>query len=384
MKAQILQAQKMEALGMLAGGIAHDFNNILAIILGYTELAYMDTPEGSPARPALQEVLKATQRGRELVQQILAFSRRGEQDKIPVQVGPVIKGALRMLRASLPTTIDIKADVTSKGVVLAEPNQIYQVVINLCSNAAHAMRENGGTLGVGLSDVVVGPEAALPRLDLQPGSYVKLTVEDTGHGIPAETIDHIFDPFFTTKGPGVGTGLGLAVVHNIVKCHGGVIGVQSYPGRGTAFQVLFPVINGEPAVDATEHTHPPHGRERILFVEDEPSLAGAMKKMLEQLGYEVDCRVNGMEALEVFCLQSEKRPYDLVITDMTMPHLTGADLAGKLLELQPGLPVVLCTGFSELINEERFRSIGIQDFLTKPVCMTELAATIRKVLNKSL
>jgi PAS domain S-box-containing protein len=381
-EAQLRQAQKMEALGTLAGGIAHDFNNILGIIIGYTEMTIMNEGEESRYQKNLQEVLKASNRAKDLVQQILAFSRRTEQERKPVQVGLIVKEALKMLRASLPSTIEIKMEVSSPAVVLADPTQIHQVLMNLCTNAAHAMREGGGVLQVSLTDVHLEAESILPHSGLQPGPHVKLTVKDTGHGISPAILDRIFDPFFTTKEPGVGTGLGLSVVHGIVKSHGGAIEVESQPDKGTTFQVVLPTLESSPGLEPVETSPLPRGQERVLLVDDEPLLASVAKEMLEHLGYKVDYRTNGIEALEAFRFQLAKKPYELVITDMTMPHLTGAELAGELLKLQPDLPIILCTGFSERISEEKAYSLGIQGFLVKPVLFKQLAEMTWKLLHK--
>jgi PAS domain S-box-containing protein len=381
-EAQLRQAQKMEGLGTLAGGIAHDFNNILGIIVGYSEMVHMDADEGSPVRENLREVLKAAGRAKDLVRQILAFSRLGEQEKKPVQVGLIVKEATKMLRASLPSTIEIQMNVASKGVVSADPTQIHQVLMNLCTNAAHAMRDAGGVLGVSLTDLPFEPESSLPHPDLLPGPYVTLAIKDTGHGIEPSILDRIFDPFFTTKEPGVGTGLGLSVVHGIVKSHGGVIEVKSLPGKGTTFQVFLPCMESAPGPQALEAAPLPRGRERILVVDDEPVLAMITKQMLEHLGYEVDYRTNGIEALEAFRHQSKEKPFDLVITDMTMPYLTGTDLAKELFKLQPDLPILLCTGFSEKVDAEKAGRLGIQGFLMKPVVVRELAEMARKALDE--
>jgi PAS domain S-box-containing protein len=381
-EAQLRQAQKMESLGTLAGGIAHDFNNILGVIVGYTEIARWETPEGSPLRKSLQEVLNAANRATELVKQILAFSRQREQEKKPVQVGFIVKEALRMLRASLPSTIEILTDVDTAIVAEVDPTQIHQVLMNLCTNAAHAMQENGGILSVSLGSVHLGPEAIQPHSGLQPGPHVRLTVKDTGHGIPSPALDRIFDPFFTTKGPGVGTGLGLAVVHGIVKSHGGTIEVESSIGNGTSFHVLLPATEDASSPEVVLFTPLPRGHERILVVDDEHALAVATKKMLERLGYKAEFQTSSIGALETFRLRLGDNPFDLVITDMTMPHLTGLDLTRELLQDQPDLPVILCTGFSEKINEEKAKGFGIQGLLMKPFILRELAELIRKVLDK--
>lgn len=381
-EAQLRQAQKMEALGTLAGGIAHDFNNILGVIFGYTEMASYELPKESRLYGDLEQVLKAAHRAKELVQQILTFCRRSEEGKKPVQVALIVKEAMKMLRASLPSTIEIKSNVASKAVVMADPTQIHQVLMNLCTNAAHAMRDKGGVLEVSLNDVRLSPEAILPHWNLLPGLYQELVVKDSGHGIDPAFLDRIFDPFFTTKEQGEGTGLGLSVVLGIVKSLGGVIEVESTRGEGSAFHVLLPSA-GSPAVrEIVVPAHLYRGEERILIVDDEPELVMLTKQMLENLGYKVDYRMNGFDALEVFRAQLSENPFDLVITDMTMPRLTGVELAVELRKMQPDLPVILCTGFSETIDEERAKSLGIKGFLMKPFVLNEIAELIRKVLSE--
>ncbi|MFZ2448432.1 MAG: response regulator [Syntrophobacteraceae bacterium] len=379
-EAQLRQAQKMESLGTLAGGIAHDFNNILGIIVGYAQMAQWNAGEGNKASGDLQQVLRAAGRAKDLVQQILAFSRQHGQEKNPVQVGLIVKEALKMLRSSLPSTIDIQSNVASKSTILADPTQIHQVLMNLCANAAHAMGD-GGTLEVNLMDIHLRAEDVPPHSGLQPGPHVCLTVKDTGVGIDPAIIDRIFDPFFTTKGVGVGTGLGLAVVHGIVKSHGGSIDVGSLPGKGTTFEVFFPTIGRTRNVEQTGGPLP-RGRGRILVVDDEPALAMVMRAILERLGYAVDCRTSSVEALDAFRNQPADMPFDLVITDMTMPQLTGAELARQLHQLQPDLPIILCTGFSDRIDAEKAKELGMRGFCLKPVVLKDLAELVRKALQR--
>ncbi|MDR3553429.1 MAG: PAS domain S-box protein [Syntrophobacteraceae bacterium] len=380
---QLRQSQKMEALGTLAGGIAHDFNNILGIIMGYTQLAMYDSDSGKPARPKLDEVLKATYRAKELVKQILAFSRRSEQQKLPLQLGTIVKEAMRILRPSLPSTIEIKTNVTSNATILADPTQMHQVLMNLCTNAAHAMQDQGGVLEVALADIESGPGAWASRKGLQPGQYVELTVRDSGQGIDPSIIDSIFDPFFTTKEQGKGTGLGLSVVHGVVKSHEGAISVASTPGKGTSFTVLFPVIKTDCApLENAGRFSLPCGPERILVVDDEPVLAEMTRQMLTELGYQAVFRTNGLEALEAFRHQPEDKVFDLVITDMTMPHFTGVDLAREICAARPEVPVILMTGYSEKIDAERAGEMGIAEFLLKPVTLKKLAVAVRKVLDR--
>ncbi|MFZ0944892.1 MAG: PAS domain S-box protein [Syntrophobacteraceae bacterium] len=379
---QLRQAQKMEALGTLAGGIAHDFNNILGIIFGYTELARWSISDNLPATEKLDEVLKAADRAKELVKQILAFSRQGEIEKKPVQVSLVFEEALKMLRATIPSTIDIRSDISSRSTVLGDPTQIHQVLMNLCTNAVHAMRDQGGTLEVTLVDIFMEPKVGDRYSGLHEGLHVQLIVKDTGHGIGPAIMDRIFDPFFTTKEAGVGTGLGLSVVHGIVKGHGGVIQVESEPDKGTMFKVLFPAAESAFSSDGVEPSLP-QGHERILVVDDEPGLAAAMGDMLESLGYETLRRTSSLEALETFLNQPANQPFDLVITDMTMPGMTGLGLARGLLQLKPELPIIICTGFSEHIGPERIGKLGIKGFLMKPVTLRDLAVLVRSALDET-
>lgn len=379
--AQLRQAQKMEALGTLAGGIAHDFNNILGVIIGYSEMALTETDDPVLVKQDLQGVLKGAERAKELVQQILAFSRGDEPVRKPVQVSLIVKEALKMLRASLPSTIEIKQDILSVALAMADPTQVHQVMMNLCTNAAHAMRQNGGVLDVSLTDVSFGPASPPPHRDLKDGSYVKLTVRDTGHGIDPSIIDRIFDPFFTTKGLGIGTGLGLSVVHGIIKSCDGVILVESVPGKGTAFTVFLPATGtaGEKPVDSSMSL--PRGNEHILIVDDEPALAKITARLLESLGYNVEYCFSGADALDAVRAQGST-PFDMVITDMTMPRLTGVDLAKRLHDQNRDLAIILCTGFSDQIDIERAEGFGIHGFLSKPVVLKTLAALVRKVFDQ--
>ncbi len=379
---QLRQAQKMEALGTLAGGIAHDFNNILGIIVGYTELASWSMPDNLRAKDQLGEVLKAANRAKDLVQQILAFSRQGEKEKRPVQVSLIFKEALKMLRATIPSTIEIKLDISSRSTVLGDPTQIHQILMNLCTNSVHAIDNQGGILEVTLDDVFLEPKVGDRYSNLQGGLHVQLTVKDTGHGIDPAIMERIFDPFFTTKKAGVGTGLGLAVVHGIVKSHGGVIEVESKRGKGTTFKVLLPAAESKGSSEVVEPSLA-RGQERILVVDDEAGLAAAMGHMLESLGYETFCCTSSPEALEAFLNQPGEQPFELVITDMTMPSMTGLGFARELLRLKPELPIIICTGFSEHIGPERIEKLGIKGFLMKPVTLRDLAVVVRKVLDET-
>ena len=378
---QLQQAQKMEAIGTLAGGIAHDFNNILGIILGYTEMTLIcDGAESGFLEKNLSEVIKATHRAKDLVQQILAFSRQSEQECQPVQVSLIVKEALKMLRASLPKTIEINQAIDSVGVTMSDPTQIHQVIMNLCTNAHHAMREHGGILEVTLKNVDLDAGTEIQQKGLQPGPYIELTVSDTGYGIDAAVVDRIFDPYFTTKPLGEGTGLGLSVVHGIVKGIGGAIEVKSTPGKGSTFEVFLPRIErGYTKAEDISAVELPRGRERILVVEDENALLKVMAQMLERLGYKAVLASSSVHAFELF--RENPDGFDLVVTDQTMPQQTGAELAKKILMLRPDIPVIICTGFSDLINQEIAEGIGIREFIMKPINIKNLAATVRKVLD---
>jgi len=381
MEAQLQQVQKMEAIGTLAGGIAHDFNNMLGIIVGNTELAMNDVPEWSPARHNLQEARTACLRASDVVRQILAFSRQGAQGLKPLRIGPIIKDSLKLLRSSIPTTIEIRQDISSKSdTVRADPTQINQVLINLCTNAAYAMWDEGGVLEVSLENIELDEDAVTQYLDLTPGTYVRLSVSDTGCGIEPKVMKRIFDPYFTTKPVGEGSGMGLAVVHGIVKGHGGDISVRSEPGNGTTFDVLLPETKGEPEAEVEISVGIPRGNERILFVDDEKAMVDAIPSILERLGYQVVARTSSIEALEAFRVKPGR--FDLVITDYTMNNMTGAELAKELLHLRPDIPIILCTGFSEQIDEEKAKEMGIRAFVMKPIVTSQMANTIRNVLDE--
>ncbi|HUH67387.1 MAG TPA: ATP-binding protein, partial [Syntrophales bacterium] len=364
-----------------AGGIAHDFNNILSAILGYTEMAITQTKGGDPCRHYLDQVYNAGERARDLVKQILAFSRRHEQEKKPVLVGSIIKEGIKLLRSSLPTTIKISQEIKDKSImILADPTQIHQVLMNLCTNAAHAMREKGGILDIRLVRQEIASLEASRALGLSEGSYAKLIVSDTGYGIDASIMDRIFDPFFTTKGPGEGTGLGLSVVHGIVSDCGGAIDMSSEPGKGTTVTVYFPLIHAEEPMQERTLGVSAGGSERILFIDDEAILVELGSAILESLGYQVTPRTSSIEALEAF--RANPHGFDLVITDMTMPNMRGDDLAKELLKIRPDIPIILCTGFSEMISEEKARNLGIRQFIMKPISKEGLSRTVRGILDR--
>jgi PAS domain S-box-containing protein len=383
LEAQLQQAQKMESIGTLAGGIAHDFNNILSPIILYTEMVLEDLPGESPLRFNLKEVYNASIRAKDLVKQILTFSHQAEQEKIPLIINSIIKEALILLRASLPSTIEIRQNIkVEDGLVLADPTQIHQILINLCTNAAHSMRERGGVLEVSLVDVDLHLEDTDHTVDLVPGQYIKLTVSDTGHGIEPTIMDKIFDPYFTTQEKGKGTGLGLSVVHGIVNTHGGHISVYSEPDKGARFDVYLPLFDLSDIKAETVSTEKlTIGNEHILLVDDEKPIIDVVQQMLERLGYQVTVRTSSIEALEAFRASMDK--FDLVITDLTMPNMTGDKLAEELMNIRPDIPIILCTGFSENMSKKRAESLGIKGFLMKPIVTSELAKLIRDVINKS-
>jgi CheY-like chemotaxis protein len=364
----------------LAGGIAHDFNNILSAIIGYTQLAMDDVSEPLKARKELKEVLKASDRAKDLVSQILTFSRKTDARYSPISLHKTVMDTIKMMRSVLPTTIDIRQDLLDHGMVMADPTQIHQVMLNLCTNAAHAMDKTGGVMEVRLRRLNIDEGTQSPEPNLPLGSYLRLSVSDTGHGMSPEVMARIFDPYFTTKEIGKGTGLGLAVVHGIVQSHGGTITCTSTPGKGTTFDIYLPeILSEEVVVRHHEEKSLPMGTERILFVDDEPILVELAKKMLSKLGYTVVTRSSSFEALELF--QKDPDRYDLVITDMTMPGITGDKLAQKFMEIRHDIPIILCSGYSEYISEDKAKKIGIREFVMKPLEMNELARTIRKVLD---
>lgn len=377
-EAQLRQSQKLEAIGTLAGGVAHDFNNILGAITGYMELTLLDISNKDKAEYYLNQALSAANRAKTLVSQILTFSRKHEKQLILVNITPIVKEALKFLRSSLPSTIKIVQKINPlNGGVLADPTQIHQVIMNLCTNASHAMREKGGVLEVKLEELsVINDEN---ELELEEGNYVQLTISDTGHGISQKNLEKIFDPYFTTKKQGEGTGLGLAVVQGIVKNCGGLIEVSSQPTQGTTFQIYLPLISKAPSSIAEQKPSPPKGTETILFVDDEVSITEVGKKLLEHLGYSVEIHTNSLDALEA--VRSGDKNFDLIITDQTMPHLTGDELARRILKIKPDMPIIICTGFSESIDEEKSKQIGIKAFLMKPLELNELAAAVREVMD---
>jgi PAS domain S-box-containing protein len=379
---QLQQAQKMEAIGTLAGGIAHDFNNILSPLVGYSEMLKGDIPSDSPLQSYIDEILHAALRSRDLVKQILAFSRQGDQDIKPIKLQPIAKEALKLLRSSIPTTIDFQQDIDPDcGVVVADPTQVHQIIMNLAANAYHAMEDTGGRLTVNLKQVRLESDQSVFS-ESTPGEYALLTVSDTGTGIEKDILDKIFDPYFTTKEKDKGTGLGLSVVQGIVKSNNGGIRIYSEPGKGTEIHVYLPIMDrrvDDVQIDRSEPIR--GGTERILLVDDEEAIVMMEQQMLERLGYQVTIRTGSLDALEAF--KANPNSFDLVVTDMTMPNMTGLQLTGEIKKIRPDIPVILCTGFSHHVDDEKSQAMGIQGFVMKPVVMKEFAEAIRKALDMS-
>ena len=376
---QLRKSQKLESIGNLAGGIAHDFNNILSSILGFTELSLDEVTKGSELEDHLQEVYTAGKRARDLVRQILTFARQSNEEVKPIHIDEIVKESLILIRSTLPTNIEIKEMIKSNSLVVGNPALIQQTLMNLATNASDAMEENGGVLAVTVSNVAVDQTFATNHNLFGPVDHVKITVSDTGTGIPADVIPSIFEPYFTTKVSGRGTGLGLASVHGTVEKYGGAIMAESQPGQGTIFTIFLPVTRKQDAIPSYQSKTLPHGNERILFVDDELPIAKMGQQVLERLGYTVTTRTSSIEALELF--QAKPDAFDLVVTDMTMPNLTGEKLAMELMKIRRDIPVILCTGYSKKIADETALEIGIKAFAYKPIVKSDLAITIRKVLD---
>lgn len=376
---QLRQSQKMETIGTLAGGIAHDFNNLLASIMGFSELALEDSQPASIQHENLKCVLVAAQRAADLVGQILTFARQTDTEKNPIQLKHVLTEAIKLLRSTLPSTIRIKEGITSKSAVLATPTQMHQVIVNLCSNASHAMQESGGVLTISLTDIELNATHINPSGPVKAGLFLKLTVADTGHGIAPEIKDRIFDPYYTTKKPGEGTGIGLSVVQGIVRSHGGFITVDSEPGQGAMFNVFLPIIDHKDIPQVMSSNNITGGNERILLVDDEVLVVQMGQQMLERLGYRVTSRTSSLQAFELF--ETALDQFDLVITDMTMPELTGDRLAKMITNIRPEIPIILCTGYSNRLDHTSIADAGIRAILYKPLVKTELANAIRNVLS---
>jgi PAS domain S-box-containing protein len=381
LETQLRQLQKMQAMGTLVGGIAHDFNNVLAAVLGYAELASLKVPRGSPAKRYLEDVLIAAKRARDLVQQILAFRRQAEVERRPVYLGAIVREALSLLRASLPSTIEIRQHVDMEAdAVLADTSQIRQMLMNLGANAEYAMHKAGGSLEVRLEAVELDDVAAAVHPHLAPGSYARLTVRDTGQGMTPDVLERIFEPFFTTKGVGEGAGMGLAVVHGIVTNHDGAITVDSTPDQGTSFAIYLPRLREGSGPDGSAPDPLRRGMGRVLFVDDEESLGRLGREILAPLGYEVVTCTSGHEALDAF--QDSPEGFDLVITDQTMPYMTGEVLAQEIRRIRDDIPIILCSGFSHTIDAEKAKGLGIDAFLVKPIEVHEWGLTIQRVVER--
>lgn len=378
---QLLQAQKMESIGNLAGGIAHDFNNILTLIIGFSQLAIGEVKKGSTIEDDLQEIHEAGIRAKNLVKQILTFARRSEDEIMPVRPSIIVKEVLKFIRSSIPTTIEIKHNINSNTFIMGNATQMHQIFMNLCTNAAHSMEDNGGVLEINLSDISLDDSDIEKKIHLRPGDYIKIEVSDTGIGIPPDVMDSVFEPYFTTKKPGEGTGMGLAVVQGIVESYEGIITVDSKQNEGTTVTILLPKAEKNPYEKAEKAEEIPTGTERILFVDDEITIIKLGKRMIEQLGYSVITENSSIEALSIF--KANPLDFDLVVSDMTMPDMTGDELAIEMLKIRPEIPIIMCTGYSKKISEKEAKKIGIKAFGFKPFVKLDLAKTIREVLDKA-
>ncbi len=379
---RLRQAHKMEAIGTLAGGIAHDFNNILGGIIGFTEISLAAAEPDSRLGHNLKRILDAANRAAELVKQILTFSRQSEQETKPVDIGVVAEEVVKMLQATLPATIEIRKQISHNATIMGDPTQLHQVILNLCTNAAQAMRQNGGRLTVTLKRVELERKQAFMFGSLPPGRYQKLTVADTGHGMKKDLLERVFDPFFTTKEKGEGTGMGLAVVHGIVTSRGGDIAINSEPGLGTTVDIYLPEIltDGMSEAPGVRISPLPTGSEHVMLVDDEEMLLAVWQDLLQELGYQITAASSGRRALELF--QQDPDSFDLLITDYTMPHMTGLELADEVLALRPEVPIILCTGFSEQVTSDVAASRGVKRFVMKPIVSRDFAEIIREVLDE--
>ena len=381
LEAELRQLHKMDAIGTLAGGIAHDFNNILGVILGYTELVMMEVDRASRIYENLGAVISAGQRAKDLVHQILTFSRKHELELRPLLLPPLIKESVKFLRSSLPSTIEIRQHIDEHcGAIMADATQMHQVIVNLCTNAYHSMREQGGVLELTLNQVVLSPMDLDQFPGMEPGRYLHLSISDTGSGMTREVIERIFEPYFTTKEKGEGTGLGLSVVHGIVTGCGGSIRVSSEIAKGTVFNVFLPMVKVSPLPEKDQLPLPlSQGGERILLVDDERQLVSIMRLMLESLGYSVAAFTDSLEALAHF--KEHSLDFDLILSDLTMPKLTGPELASNILKVREDVKILICTGFSERIPKEQVDTLGIRGVLMKPITLLDLATSVRSVLD---
>ena len=378
---QLFQAQKMEAIGTLAGGIAHDFNNILSPISGYTEMLLMDAGENESEKKQLAIILDCVNHAKKLVNQILIFSRQKKHELKPLSAGDLVRESMILVRSSLPAIIKVNVTIDKNcGYILADPVQIHQVIMNLVTNAFHAMEEKGGILDISLQEAKTFGQG-FSKSASKAKNYVRLTVKDTGIGIAPDILDRIFDPYFSTKQEGKGSGIGLSVVHGIVESHGGYIKVESNKEKGTRFDVYLPVCRNysdiEQIIQKKESIKT--GKERILLVDDDKKVAIMETRMLEKLGYTVTCFTSSLNAFNVF--KSNPDMFDVIITDLTMPDLTGVQLAGKLYDIRPDVPVILCTGLGDTI-QKKLEPSSIKEFLKKPVAIKELSYALRRILDK--
>ena len=379
---QLRQAHKMEAIGTLAGGIAHEFNNILGIIIGNTDLALDEIPERNPAADCIKEIRTASMRAKEVVRKLLRIARKTPTLMKPIQIGTTIKESMDLMRRTIPSSIDIRQNIRcSKEMISGDNTEISQIIMNLCNNSVHAMVSGKGVLEVALETITLDSRSSALYENIGPGTYVKLTVSDNGTGIPPDILDRIFEPYFTTKDVDEGLGMGLAVVHGIVKKHGGDIKVESEFGKGTIVKVLFPLINEQPLPGDQKTGTLPTGTERILFVDDEASLVKMFTQMLIHSGYEVIGKTSSTEALNVFKENPDR--FDLVITDMTMPEMTGDEIARQIIQIRPDIPIILCTGHSNRMDENKAKQTGIKAFASKPLERKELIEMVRKILDEA-
>ena len=381
MEKRLQQSHKMEAIGTLAGGIAHDFNNILSSILGFSELALDEVKAGSDLEDDLQEIYAAGKRAKDLVGQILAFARRSDDKFQPIQISSLAKEVTKFIRSSVPAIIKIKQNIQSDAYILGSPTQVYQVFMNLCTNAADAMEENGGCMKIDVTDIKMDGTNSVSPLPLKTGDFVEIRVSDTGIGINQDILELIFDPYFTTKPSGEGTGLGLSVVHGIVDAHGGRIMVDSIPGKGTTFTVCLPITRKERIHSGYISEALPTGSERILLVDDEVAICKVGAQILGKLGYCVTTKTRSLNALALFKSAPDK--FDLVITDMMMPEMTGEQLAVEMLKIRSDIPIILCTGYARKVSAESALKTGIKAFTYKPIIKADMAKTVRKVLDEN-
>ncbi|MGD9159199.1 MAG: response regulator [Desulfobacteraceae bacterium] len=381
LESQLNQARKMESIGTLAGGIAHDFNNILGIILGNAELIKISLIDGEPVEQFVEEIRVACLRAKKMVEQILVFSRKSDQELLPVSVNQIVDEAVKLIRSTIPSTISISLNLPDKeDIITGDATQMSQVMLNLCANSAHAMRETGGALDITVAGFDTGNETLMQYYDLPDGRYIEIKVSDTGHGINPGIIDRIFDPYFTTKGVGEGSGMGLAVVHGIVTGHEGRIRVESVHGEGTVVRMVFPAVYKQPKKEKEQADTLFSGTEKILIADDEKSITLLLTRLFGRLGYSVTSGTDPVEVYEAF--KNDPEGFDLLITDMAMPNMTGADLSRKVKEIRPDMPVILCTGYSDLIDEENAMEYGISRFIMKPLELYDVAETVREILDK--